>query len=138
MRIAENAAQGFGFASLVHELQGRVSSIAMLTKELKLDARRNDSSWLDGRMARIHRAAAEMQRIIHAVNQIENDCPLERLPIDVSGISARLVQGHFERTPDFGRAKIRFRPLMERRRAKEQHEAAVNEERMAWKALNEA
>ena len=29
-------------------------------------------------------------------------------------------------------------PLMERRRAKAQHDAAVNEERMAWKALNDA
>src|SRR5688572_25771273 len=47
------------------------------------------------------------------------------------------------RRPDgWGRIPLKWLasegPFMERQRAKAQHDAAVNEERMAWKALNEA
>lgn len=93
-------------AAIVHELQGRVASIAMFSKELTADTRRHDPSWLDDRLMRMYRAAAEMQGIIEAVKRLEDDPPLERKPIDLSAISARVLQGHMERTPGFERAKI--------------------------------
>lgn len=80
----------------------------MFSKELAVNTRRHDPSWLDERLARMYRAAVELQRIIDAVKRLEEDSAPELIPIDLSALSARVVQGHLERTPGFGRAKIRI------------------------------
>lgn len=103
-----NSTARLGFAALAHEMQGRVASIVMFTEELKVDKRRYDPTWLDDRLTRTHRAAAEMQRIIDAVKRLEDDSLPHRTPIDLSALSARVLQGHMERMPGFGRAKIRI------------------------------
>lgn len=104
--LDRNPTETLGFTALVHEMQGRVASIAMFTTELNVDKRRHDPTWLDDRLTRIHRAAAEMQRIIGAVKRLEDDSLPHRVAINLSAVSARVLQGHMERTPGFGRAKI--------------------------------
>lgn len=96
------------FAAIVHEMQGRVASIATFCKELTADTRRHDPSWLDDRLMRMYCAAAEISGIIEAVKRLEDDSPPERRPIDLSALSARVLLGHRERTPGFERAKIQI------------------------------
>jgi len=85
----------------------------MFTEELNADKRRYYPTWLDGRVTRIHRAAAEMQRIIDAVKRLEDDSLPHRVPIDLSALSARVLQGHMERMPGLGRAKIRIQSTIQ-------------------------
>jgi signal transduction histidine kinase len=102
-----------GFAALIHEMQGRVASLAMFTTEMNIDKRRYDPTWLDDRLTRIRRAAAEMQRIIDAVKRLEDHSLPHRMPIDLSALSARILHGHVERMPGFGRAKIRIQSAIQ-------------------------
>jgi signal transduction histidine kinase len=111
--LDRNPTATLGFAALVHEMHGRVASIAMFTTELNIDKRRYDPTWLDDRLTRIHRAAAEMQRIIDAVKRLEDDSLPHRVPIDLTALSARVLQGHVERMPGFGRAKIRIQSAIQ-------------------------
>jgi hypothetical protein len=64
--IDRNSAAVLGFAALVHELTGRVASVLMLSKDLTVHANRHDPTWLDERLARVYRAASEMQRNMDA------------------------------------------------------------------------
>ncbi len=111
--LDSNPIATLGFAALVHEIQGRVASIAMFTTELNVDKRRYDPTWLDGRLTRIHRAAAEMQCIIDAVKRLEDYSLPDRVPIDLSALSERVMQGHMERMPGLGRANIRIQSTIQ-------------------------
>jgi signal transduction histidine kinase len=106
--IDRNSGAVLGFAALMHEMTARVASVLMFSKELTVHAKRQDPFWLEERLARVHRAASEMQRIMDAVKRLEDDSPPERMPVHLSALSARVLQGHLERVPAFGRAKIRI------------------------------
>jgi len=104
--LDKNSTQVLGFAALVHEVQNRVASIVMLSRALAKDSRRHDPIYLDECLQRIHRAAAEMHRIVNAVRRLEDDAPLERLTVDLSLLSTRAIQRHVEQDPKFGRARV--------------------------------
>lgn len=106
--IDRNSAAVLGFAALVHELTGRVASVLMFSKELTVHANRHDPTWLDERLARVYRAASEMQRIMDAVKRLEDDSPPERTQVHLSTLAARVLQGHLERTPELARATVRI------------------------------
>ena len=97
-----------GFAALVHELTGRVASVLMLSKDLTVHANRHDPTWLDERLARVYRAASEMQRNMDAVKRLETDSPPERTPVHLSTLAARVLQGQLERTPELAWVTIRI------------------------------
>jgi signal transduction histidine kinase len=97
-----------GFAALVHEVQNRVASIAMLSHALANDSRRKDPIYFGECLRRIQRAASEMQRIISAVRRLENDAPPNCSPIDLAALATGAVQAHLEQVPKFRRAKVRI------------------------------
>ena len=90
-----------GTAALVHEIQGRVASIAMFSGELARSDQRHESTYLDERLQRIRRAAVELQKILDAVRRLDDDTPPVGSTVDVAALAKRIFQSYVERVPAF-------------------------------------
>lgn len=93
-------------AAVLHELEGRAASVSMLAQAVRLDAQGVSYSLAD-RVARIARAGEEMQRILRAVKVLEDTSPPQREEIDVSALSARILQNHAESKSELVRVETR-------------------------------
>jgi signal transduction histidine kinase len=94
------------FSALVHEVQGRLSSIAVFTDELRMHAERHKAGNSEDRISRISRNVNELQRIVDAIRRLNDGSPPQRVRIDLSALAAQVVKAHVDRSPTFGKAKI--------------------------------
>lgn len=99
-----------GTAALVHELQGRIASIAMFSEELASNDRRHESSYLEKRLGQIRRAAEELLRILDGVRRLNGCTPPVRVAVDLSAIAKTIAQSHVERAPRFQLATVLVQP----------------------------
>ena len=86
-------------AALVHELQGRIASVAMFSDELASSDRRHESPYLEKRLQQIRRTAQELLQIIDAVRRLDDDTPPVRAAVDVTAIAKSIAQSYVERDP---------------------------------------
>ncbi len=93
-------------AALIHEMQGRVASIAMFSDELAINDQRHESTYLDKRLRQIRRAAAELQQIFDTVRRLDDDTPPVRTTVDVAAIAKGIFHSHVERVPAFRSATV--------------------------------
>jgi signal transduction histidine kinase len=108
---AQTGESVFFVAALLHELQGRVSSIAALAA-LSCDEP-CDSQRAQDRFSRFAQSAAEMQRIINAVAQLRRGAPPRRERVDASAIAMSAWRSHVERNPAFARTQVTIEPGIE-------------------------
>jgi signal transduction histidine kinase len=82
----------------------------MFSEELPCEGESLDSAKLRARLARVHRAAVEAQRVIDAVRRLNDDSPLEWVRVELSALCSRILDRHSARTPHFQRLLIRIQP----------------------------
>ena len=88
-----------GVALLLHELQGRVTSIAIHAGEMRRKRHSGAQTWTLERLDKIARAAAEMQSILDAVRLIQHGLPPEMEPVNVSSLCSDILGKSIEEQP---------------------------------------
>lgn len=94
--------------SVIHEIEGRLASIAMYCDELVREAECLDSTKLSSRLSRIRCIATETQRVIDAIRRLNDESPLERVDIDLSALCSRILARHSARAPHSDRLLTRI------------------------------
>jgi signal transduction histidine kinase len=100
-------------SAVIHEIEGRLASIAVFSDELARGWNASDPVWIRNRLDQIHNAASEMQRAIEAVRRLHDDAPLHRVQIDISALCGRVLRRQQERTPDFANAVVYIQSNMQ-------------------------
>jgi signal transduction histidine kinase len=107
----ESGSGSLGIAALMHELQGRISSVAAYTALAERE--HGDVALSRKRLARIADVTAQMQRIVDAVAKLERGDAPEREPIDASAMAEAIVRAHVELNPHYARTEVTVAPGIE-------------------------
>jgi len=102
--------EALGMARVIHEIEGRLATIAMFSEQLTCEGQPLDMAKLQARLSRVHLAAIEAQRVIDALRQLDDDSPLERVSVDLSALCSRILERHSARTPHFERSLVYIQP----------------------------
>lgn len=94
--------------SVVHEIEGRLASIAIYSGELVREVDHLDPLKLHARLSRIHCAATEAQRVIDAMKRLNDESPLERVDLDLTDLCSRILARRSAITPHFERFVFRI------------------------------
>jgi signal transduction histidine kinase len=99
-------ADNFETAALAHEISGRVASISMFIQEIALREGQQASTFLEERLRRLGRVAAELQQIVDAIRRMADDTPPVRESVDVATLATALARSATERTTKFRRTTV--------------------------------
>src|SRR5690349_3545671 len=81
------------FAALVHEIEGRLASIAIYVSQTRAASDRLEPEWLDRRLERIYGVACEVQRITESVKQLWMNSSPNRERFYLSALASRCLEG---------------------------------------------
>jgi signal transduction histidine kinase len=95
-------------AALLHEIQGRSTSISLLCSHLRHSLQDQGLGWLESRLARIEITASEMQRICQAIAMLDDNSEPDRTVIDVGALSVRIIESLQACEPSAWRLNVRI------------------------------
>jgi two-component system, NtrC family, sensor kinase len=97
-------------ARVIHEIEGRLATIAIFSEELARQGEQLGPAKLLPRLSRIHLAATETLRVIDAVKRLNEDSPIERVNIDLSALCSQILERRSALSPHFASLSVRIQP----------------------------